>query len=589
MKKYYFSAILSFFLLSFQAWSSTSPLDPAKRDSPRDTMRTYLEAMNDYKKGLETGNEDLIARLDVAARSFHVENLPFVIREERAREAAILIKEVIDRVILIDFSKIPHVSEDGKDKETGKLLLRWRLKGTEITIARVPEGNRAGEYLFTEETVQRATSFYKTVKKLPYLEGSGGGAAYREPWIERHLPQWARQKFFLMPTWKWLGILVLILAGILIKSLAQVLFMVVERFTHRSQTDWDDRVAESLKRPFGLVVASGFWYASIHFLSLNDKAAVFLTAITQIIFTVAVIWAIYGLSEVLMDFITQLFKKTEFPLDDQLIRLSNRALKIFIIFFGVLIVIQNLGFNVMSVFAGLGLGGLAFALAAKDTCANLFGSIMILIDRPFSVGDWIVVNNIEGTVEDIGFRSTRIRTFYKSVAAIPNSIIANANIDNLGRRSYRRIKTTLGLTYDTPPEKIEAFVEGLKRIIQANRYTRKDDFHVVFSGYGASSLDVLIYCFLDVPDWSTELVERQNLYLEVLRLAHELEVDFAFPTQTLHVDSLPGQEPPSKNQDVDSAHLISTASSFGPNGSKAKPQGLGIFTPTYEEAKNQRD
>ena len=161
----------------------------------------------------------------------------------------------------------------------------------------------------------------------------------------------------------------------------------------------------------------------------------------------------------------------------------------------------------------------------------------------------------------------------------------------MGRREYRRIKAVLGLTYDTPPEKMEAFLEGIKNIIKANPYTRKDYYHVVFDSYGDFSLNVLVYCFLKVPDWSAELVERQNIYLEILRLAKDVGVEFAFPTQTLHVETFPEKDPVRPLQPFETGALKDTAKAFGPDGSKSKPGGLGLFIPPYREtdAKEEED
>ena len=148
--------------------------------------------------------------------------------------------------------------------------------------------------------------------------------------------------------------------------------------------------------------------------------------------------------------------------------------------------------------SGLGIGGLAVALAAKDTLANFFGSITIFVDRPFRMGDWIRTSAAEGTVEEVGFRSTRIRTFYNSVVSVPNSSLANSEIDNLGMREYRRLKTILNLTYDTSPEQMEAFVEGIKAIVKANSNFRQDYYEIHFHAFGAHSLDVLVYVFFSV-------------------------------------------------------------------------------------------
>ena len=206
-----------------------------------------------------------------------------------------------------------------------------------------------------------------------------------------------------------------------------------------------------LQRPIGLILASIFWFFSIHVLQFEGQAYVLLIIIVQVIFSVGLIWGAYRLVDVVAYHMKKITEKTDTPFDDEILPLLTRSLRIFTVVFGALIVFQNLGVNVMSVLAGLGLGGLAFALAAKDACANLLGSLMILLDRPFSVGDWINVDGADGTVEAIGFRSTRIRTFYNSQITIPNAAVANANIDNYGKREWRRIVAKLGLTYDTPP------------------------------------------------------------------------------------------------------------------------------------------
>ena len=183
------------------------------------------------------------------------------------------------------------------------------------------------------------------------------------------------------------------------------------------------------------------------------------------------------------------------------------------------------------------------ALASKDSISNFFGSVTVLVDRPFEIGDWVIAEGIEGTVESVGFRSTRIRTFYNSVITLPNSRLTTTVVDNMGRRRYRRVKTVIGVQYNTTPDQIDAFCEGIRELIRRNSCTRKDYFHVYFNNFSESSLDIMLYFFLRVPDWSTELRERHRLFTEILRLAHELKISFAFPTRTLHMH--PEQELPS--------------------------------------------
>ena len=244
---------------------------------------------------------------------------------------------------------------------------------------------------------------------------------------------------------------------------------------------------------------------------------------------------------------------------------------------GVILILQNNGYNVASLIAGLGIGGLAIALAARDTLANFFGSVTIFVDKPFRIGDWIKVAGVEGTVEEVGFRSTRIRTFYNSLVSVPNSNISNNEVDNLGLREYRRLLTTLNLTYSTTPEQMEAFVEGIKAIVKSNPHFRQDFYEVHFNAFGAHSLDVMIYVFFKVPDWSTELQQKHNFFLEVLKLAKEVGVEFAFPTQTLHVDSFHKDEPRQVGETKTEEELASSVIEFGPNGTKSNPEGLRIF------------
>jgi MscS family membrane protein len=166
---------------------------------------------------------------------------------------------------------------------------------------------------------------------------------------------------------------------------------------------------------------------------------------------------------------------------------------------------------------------------------------------------------------------------------VPNSLVATAGVDNMGLREYRRVYTTLGITYDTPPETIEAFLEGIKNIIKANPHTRKDYFHAVFNDFGNSALEIMLYFFLSVPDWSNELVERQNVLLEIVRLAEELGVEFAFPTQTLHVETFPEKTPTRTTPEPDPDRLAEAAKRFGRDGSAARPAGSGLFTPPFRE------
>jgi MscS family membrane protein len=174
--------------------------------------------------------------------------------------------------------------------------------------------------------------------------------------------------------------------------------------------------------------------------------------------------------------------------------------------------------------------------------------------------------------EEVGFRTTRVRTFDTSRVSVPNSLLLTGVVDNMGERRFRRFKTTVGIQYDTPPERVEAFCQGIRQIVRANPLMRQDLLEVYLNDFGASSLDILVYVFFAVPDWDTELRQRQNFMVEILRLARELHVEFAFPTQTLHVAGTPERPAPDPRA-VDEEEMWRIVNDFGQGGSLSHPDG----------------
>ena len=212
-----------------------------------------------------------------------------------------------------------------------------------------------------------------------------------------------------------------------------------------------------------------------------------------------------------------------------MIPLARKSMKIVAVVFGGIFILQSMDISVTPLLAGVSIGGLAFALAAQDTVKNLFGSLTIFTDQPFEVGDWIVFDGTEGTVIEVGLRSTRVRTFYDSIISIPNGKLADIKIDNMGKRDYRRYATKIHLTYDTPAEKLEAYVEGLKKINMEHPVTRKENYQIHVNEISDRSIDVLLYIFFEVPDWTKELEARQDVILKAKQLAESLDIRFAYP------------------------------------------------------------
>jgi MscS family membrane protein len=392
-----------------------------------------------------------------------------------------------------------------------------------------------------------------------------------DQFIQR-LPHWLRGDILGVEYWQYLALLLILLFGLMLRKVIQ--FIAVNRLKRLVEDLGQTGAAhlvDVVASPGATLIVAVVLRVAYPKLRLPVEAEHVLAVCVRILVVLSLVWAAYRLVDVLADRLAQKASKTESKLDDQLVPLLRKLLKVFVVISGILAVLQNLDVNIASLLAGLGIGGVAVALAAKDTIANFFGGIMIFADRPFQIGDWIAVSGIEGVVEEVGFRSTRIRTFYNSLVTVPNAKFTEANIDNYGQRQYRRTFVTLNLTYDTRPEQIQAFVEGIRAILQANPNTRKDYYEVHFSAFGAHSLDVMVYFFFKVPSWSAELRERHNVYLEILRLAHELGVTFAFPTQTVHVESLAMAAERPKADPPGLAALAGVVEAFGPGGQKAQP------------------
>ena len=197
---------------------------------------------------------------------------------------------------------------------------------------------------------------------------------------------------------------------------------------------------------------------------------------------------------------------------------------------------QRMGIDVKAFIAGLGIGGLAFALAAQDTLSNFFGSLVVAVDRPFRVGEFVRIGSAEGTVEDIGLRSTKLRTGARTQVVIPNKMVANEIVTNLSRMPQRRVDQTIGLTYHTTPVQMQALLEDIRGLLRADPEVHQQLIAVNFTGYSESSLDIGIVYFAANPDWQKHLDLRERGNLRIMRAVAARGLSFAFPTQTLHVE-----------------------------------------------------
>ena len=481
-------------------------------------------------------------------------------KESRKELAKQLLRVLDAKGLLVEYEKIPDnpVYIDSLSGLSQYILFNQL---PEVYVTKV--GN---EWLFSEATINQIPSLYRSTFSSVFDS------------LLDQLPTWTETTWLGIALWQYMAVFLWILIGLIFRKIFEfVLDNYIRKITQRTTFTWDDDLLEGIEKPLGFIFLMAFFSISYTNFQLSVTFNFYLAIILEIAISVGVIWLFYNLSGVFAKYLTVITDRTENKLDDQLVPLIRKSLRFFVVTMGIILILQNNGYNVASLIAGLGIGGLAVALAARDTLANFFGSITIFLDRPFRIGDWVTIGKVEGIVEEVGFRSTRIRTFYNSLVSVPNSNVSNSDIDNYGMREYRRLKTVLNLTYATTPEQIEAFVEGIKAIVKANKHFRQDFYEVHFTTFGAHSLDVLVYVFFKVPDWSTELQQRHNFLLEVLRLAKELGVEFAFPTQTVHVDSMYQEEPRRVGEIKTNEELATGISEFGPGGLKGKPDGLRIF------------
>jgi len=501
--------------------ASVTPEPPPIPDTlrtPRATMETFLAAMDAVRAGDQEALTGALATLDL-------DEINPLVRAEKGVETAWLLAEAFE------FTGRPEPKRVSR-RTTGKPFVFEQYDEGRIAIA------------FEEDVGWRFSA--DTVAALPAI--IDGLIARREAAGENvdratlplplrlraSIPPSLRSTTFVLEHWQWLGILAVILAGLVLDKLAAVALAGGVRVWRRRYGDGAFRLLDdTVLRPLALLVMALVWWSGLNLLGLPAGVLVVLLVSTKFLACLAGVWGAYRLVDVLSAYLEGKALETTSRLDDALVPLVTKTLKVFVTVMGVVFIADNLDIDVTSLLAGLGLGGLAFALAAKDVAGNLFGSITVLLDQTFHVGDWVKIGDVEGTVERIGFRSTRIRTFYNSLVSVPNSTLITANVDNLGAREYRRLSCKFGIAYDTPPERIEAFCAGLREIVLEHPYMRKENFHIYLNGLGASSLEILVYVFWKTPDWATELRERHRFLIDALRLARRLGVEYAFPTQTL--------------------------------------------------------
>lgn len=331
----------------------------------------------------------------------------------------------------------------------------------------------------------------------------------------------------------WLIALAIIVgAFVLGKALYWVFGNIVKQFTKKTKTRLDDIIIDMIEEPIVFVVTiAGIWYG-LNRLELHETVDRWLGNIIQFLIILTVAWLITRLLDSLYkEYVVPLVAKTETDLDDQLLPIVQKGTKLTVWSVGVIVALNNAGYDVGALIATLGIGGLALAMAARDTVSNVFGGLTIFADRPFKLHDRIQIAGYDGFIRDIGVRSTRLETLEGRVVTIPNSKFSDTPVENVSLEPSRKVVSNLGLIYDTPPETMKRAMDILKDIVDQNDST-EEKVLVSFNAFGDSAMNILFIYY--IKSGADILATQTDINMEILSRFTAEGLEFAFPTQTLY-------------------------------------------------------
>ena len=323
--------------------------------------------------------------------------------------------------------------------------------------------------------------------------------------------------------------------------LTKIILKNIKILTSKTKNTMDDKLIDIFEAPLKLsILILGFFLAE-EWLDLNSFQIIILN-IEKTLITFVLFWIFYRAINEFSYIFTKFSSKFGKQLSGDIENFIIKFLKVIVMVIGLMTILDSWGINVSAFVASLGLVGMAFALAAKDTAANLFGSLVIFSDKPFKKGDWILTPNVEGTIESIGIRSTRVRTFAQALVSVPNAVIANSAITNWSQMGKRRIKMRLGLTYSTNTAQMENILKDLREMLKNHPDIHQDTIMVHFDKFEDSSLSLFCYFFTTTTIWAEYLSVREDVNLKMMKIVEQNGAGFAFPSQSIYVESMPKNE-----------------------------------------------
>lgn len=507
---------------------------PARSDSAADTTRGSEATAPGSPRAALAAFFDAANQRDWTKAATWLD-LPDSLQSDGPRLAREL-KVVLDHYVWVDMDEVS--GEPAGDTTDG-------LSRNVEQVALIPGPNDTREPVRLVRTTRAGTTRWlvsrATVERIPRWYG-----ALPDRWTLEHLPPALLRTGPLgILWWQWLALPLLVaLAWGLGAVIGRLARFILERVVRRTAAEWDDDLVSRLAGP--LTLLSGLLVAEVllPFLSLDALARARIGRLVNALFLLAVFWALWRLVDVARSVVAHTRWALQSTASRSLLPLAARVTKVAVLAVGAVAVLSLLGYPVASLVAGLGLGGLAFALAAQKTVENLFGAFSLGVDQPFREGDFVKIEDFVGTVEAIGLRSTRVRTLDRTIITLPNGKLADSRIESFAVRDRIRLACVIGLVYETTAAQMRAVLEGFERTLREHPKIWPDSMTIRFMQFGASSLDIQIMAWFRTSDWNEFQLIRQEVLLSFMEVVEQAGSSFAFPTQTLHVASLPPMPAP---------------------------------------------
>jgi MscS family membrane protein len=356
------------------------------------------------------------------------------------------------------------------------------------------------------------------------------------------LPKLGQQQFLGLAIWQYLAMIILAVFGFLIHFITSRIFsfgISIIANTRLGKDHFDKKLVKRIGRILSYLLVSYMVYVFIPVIQLPTGFVFYILVLFRLAVTILIMFLALRIVSLIRSYMEYVTLHTPNPSDEHLVPIISRIVNVLIISAGFIQVLGIFYVNVTALVAGLSIGGLAIALAAQETVKNLIGSLMIYADRPFKIGDLVTVQETTGTIEDIGFRSTRIRSLDTSLITIPNGQLVDQTINNLGLRQQRRYNTALNIAYHTPPALIDSFVDGLREIAKTHPEVDKEKIYIHLNNLGSSSIDIIFVIFFNTNEWPLELKWKEEVIMDVIQLAELLGVQFAYPSTSLYIETMP--------------------------------------------------